>query len=152
MATSSTLEGFEGGISFLDTDSTRAPFKDVLPTSPVPADEEHPPGSSDEDDDSNEERGGSSNVANDERTTLDVDHDLAEDEEPPPLEIPTVYVVVGMITVALTAVLLEQPVMLRLDIGWIGGTISSAHPPTLRLQRICRPQQQYTQCLVGEGI
>ena len=55
------LEGMEGDIFFLDTDSTPEPFEDVLTASPAPTDEEHPPGASDEDDESNKERGGSSN-------------------------------------------------------------------------------------------
>ena len=41
------LEGMEGVISFLDTDSMPEPSEDVLPVLPAPSDEEHQPGSSD---------------------------------------------------------------------------------------------------------
>ena len=78
------LEDMEGDISFLDAESTPEPFEDVLTASPAPADKEHPPDSSDEDDGSDEEEGGSRSGQNDEFTSLDVDDDLAEGENPLP--------------------------------------------------------------------
>ena len=106
------LEGMEGDISgdisFLDAESTPEPFEDVLPASPAPADEEHPPGSSDEEDDSDEEGGESRSGANDELTTLGVDDDLAEGEEPLSLETPTGHALVSSAPTALSAALVKR--------------------------------------------
>ena len=82
------LDSMEGEFSFMNADSTPEPLEDAWPVSPAPADEEHPPGSSDEEDDSDEERGEIHSGGNDE-TTMDVDDDLDECEEPVPLEFPT---------------------------------------------------------------
>ena len=90
------LEGMEREFSFMDADSTPERVKDVLPASPAPADEEHPSGSSDEEDDSDEEGSEGNSGANDELATLDVDDNLAEGEEPLPLEIPTGYVLASL--------------------------------------------------------
>ena len=82
------LEGMGGGLSFMDAGSTPETLEVVLPESPALADEEHLPGSRDEEDDSDEERGEIHSGGNDE-TTMDVDDDLDECEEPVPLEFPT---------------------------------------------------------------
>ena len=118
------LEGMDGGFSFIDADSTPQPLEGVLPTSPAPADEEHPPGSSDDEDDSKEERGERNSGANDELATLDVDDDFDEGEELLPLKVPTVYILANSAPSALTTELVLRPILLRLGIGWLKGTIT----------------------------
>ena len=58
--------------------------------------------------------------------TLDVDDDLAEGEESLPLETPTgyAYALVSSAPTALTAALVKRPIVLRLGIGWLNGTIT----------------------------
>ena len=94
-------------------------MEDVLPASPVPADEEHPPGSSDDEDDSEEEGGESNSGANDELATLDVDDYFDEGEELLPLEVPTGYVLTSSAPSALAMELVERAILLGLGIGWL---------------------------------
>ena len=65
----------------MDVNSTPEPLEDVQPTSPAPADEQHPPGSSDEEDASDGEGGESNSSVNDKLATLDVDDGLDVGEE-----------------------------------------------------------------------
>ena len=118
------VEGMDGGFSFIDADSTPQPLEGVLPTSPAPADEEHPPGSSDDEDDSKEERGERNSGANDELATLDVDDDFDEGEELLPLKVPTVYILANSAPSALTTELVLRPILLRLGIGWLKEAIT----------------------------
>ena len=114
----------EEEFSFTNMDSTPEPLEDVLSASPAPADEEHPPASSEEEDDSDEEGGESNSGVNDELTTLHVDDDLDEGEEPLPLETPTGYVLVSSAPAALTAAFVKRLIVLRLGIWWLKETIT----------------------------
>ena len=67
---------------------------------------------------------GSNSGANDELTTLDVDDDLAEGDEPLPFEIPTGHVLVSSAPATLTAALVRRLIVLRLGIGWLKRAIT----------------------------
>ena len=97
------LQGVEGGSSFIDADSTPEPFKDLLPASPAPADEEHLPGSIDDEDDAEEVGGERNSSANDELTSLDADDNCDEGEELLPLKVPKGYVLASSAPSALTS-------------------------------------------------
>ena len=57
-------------------------------------------------------------------TTLHVDDDLDEGEEPLPLETPTGYVLVSSAPAALTAAFVKRLIVLRLGIWWLKETIT----------------------------
>ena len=125
-----TLEGVTQAMhSFIDVGTTPEPQEDVLPISPAPADEEHPPGSIDEDESDDEEgkaerEGEKLRRDVDETTILDIVDKLADDEVPLPLQTPGGYSLVSSALAALTAALEEQPVMLRLGVGWLMAIIT----------------------------
>ena len=102
-----------------------------------------------EEDDS-DEKGGESSGANDELQSLDVDDNPDETEEPLSLEIPTGYVLVRPAPAALTAELVKRPILLRLGIGWLKGTMTRQAQARTRhlydyIQRFCRPPRQRPQ-------
>ena len=132
----------------MDTDRPSEPLEDVLPASPAPADEEHPPDSSDEEDDSDEEVGDGNSGANGELAILDADDDLDEGEELRPLEIPMGYVLASSAHAVLTAELVKRPIVLRVGIGWLTGTITRQAQARTRHfydYSVCRPRRQHKQ-------
>lgn len=53
---------------------------------------------------------------------VNVNDDLTEAEDPPPLKIPTGYVLVSSTPAALTATLFKGKILLWLGIGWRNAT------------------------------
>lgn len=112
-------------------------LEDVLPVSRAPADNEHPPGSNDKDDDTDRDGGGSGSGGKDALAVMwcimNVNDDLAEDEDPLPLEIPTRHVLESSTPAAPTATLFKGHILLQLGIGWRKGPITQqADSPHLR--------------------
>ena len=107
----------------MDVDTTPEPLGDVLPISPAPANEKNPSGSTDEDESETEEEGVRSRGENRPRqevhelATLDIGDDVADDEAFLPLEVPAGHSLVSSALAALTQVLVNQEVLLRLGSG-----------------------------------
>ena len=119
----------QGKYSFMNMDTIPELQEDALPTSPAPADEEHPLGSSDEDESDNEEEEAGSEGETlrrdvDEMAVLNIDDELADDEVSLRLQICDGYYLVSLAPAALTAALVMQSIMLRLGVGWLKGIIT----------------------------